>query len=84
MPQFKNHLDELLAEIVLASGVDRNIFINQVRQYIEANTTDKIRTEIAQITSLQELQVLQAVGVRRDLQDIFLSTYGRLGNRLGV
>jgi hypothetical protein len=63
MPTFKNRLDELLADTVLASGILRQNALDAVRQYVKEISVDQLRREIAALTSLTELNMLQAAGV---------------------
>jgi len=79
MVTFKNRLDELLAEVVLASGVSRQLALDNVRSYIKTIDVDQLRREIAAITSLTELQMLQAAGVPQSAQPQFFTQYSRLG-----
>jgi hypothetical protein len=72
MPVFKNKLDELLADAVLASGLMRQAMLERVRQYILETDIAQLRKEIAVIDSLPELQMLQAAGVPAGLQSVFL------------
>jgi heme oxygenase len=72
MPVFKNKLDELLADAVLASGLMRQAMLERVRQYMLETDIAQLRKEIAVIDSLPELQMLQAAGVPAGLQSVFL------------
>jgi len=72
MPVFKNKLDELLADAVLASGLMRQAMLERVRQYIAETDIAQLRKEIAVIDSLPEMQMLQAAGVPASLQSVFL------------
>jgi len=72
MPVFKNKLDELLADAVLASGLMRQAMLERVRQYIAETDIVQLRKEIAVIDSLPEMQMLQAAGVPASLQSVFL------------
>jgi len=72
MPVFKNKLDELLADAVLASGLMRQAMLERVRQYMLETDITQLRKEIAVIDSLPEMQMLQAAGVPAGLQSIFL------------
>lgn len=78
MPTFKNKLDELLADAVLASGVDRQVKLTAVRSYLQQTSIDQLRKEVAVITNKNELTMLQAAGVPLGLQDVFLFTYQNL------
>lgn len=78
MPTFKNKLDELLADTVLASGVGRQLALDKVREYLRGISTDDMRKQIAAITSLPELQMLQAAGVPAAAQTQFFTQYQRL------
>jgi hypothetical protein len=78
MPTFKNKLDELLADAVLTSGVQRQANIDVVRGYIRGITVEQLRREIAAITSIMELQMLQAAGVPASAQDQFFTQYARV------
>jgi len=72
MPVFKNKLDELLADAVLASGLMRQAMLERVRQYMAETDITQLRKEIAVIDSLPEMQMLQAAGVPASLQSVFL------------
>jgi len=72
MPVFKNKLDELLADAVLASGLMRQAMLERVRQYMAETDIAQLRKEIAVIDSLPEMQMLQAAGVPASLQSVFL------------
>ena len=75
MVTFKNQLDSLLAEAVLASGVQRNVVIDKIRLYLKSTSIDQLNREVAVITSKPELVMLQAAGVPAGLQAVFLQTY---------
>ena len=72
MPVFKNKLDELLADAVLASGLMRQAMLERIRQYMAETDITQLRKEIAVIDSLPEMQMLQAAGVPASLQSVFL------------
>lgn len=78
MPTFKNKLDELLADAVLASGIDRNVKLTAIRTYLQQTSIDQLRKEVSVITNKNELTMLQAAGVPLGLQDVFLFTYQNL------
>ena len=78
MVTFKNQLDSLLAEAVLASGVQRNVVIDKIRLYLKSTSIDQLNREVAVITSKPELTMLQAAGVPAGLQAVFLQTYQML------
>jgi hypothetical protein len=82
MPTFKNRLDELLADVVLASGIQRQVRLEAVRAYIASTPMDTLKRQIAEITSIPELQVLQAAGVPQALQPTFLFVYSQLTGTL--
>jgi len=75
VPTFKNNLDILLANAVLASGVGRNVAIAAIRNYINTTPIEQLKKEVAQITSKPELTMLQAAGVPGPLQEVFLFTF---------
>lgn len=78
MPDFKNQLDSLLADAVLASGVGRQVKLTAIRDYISKTPIDTLKREVSVITSKPELTMLQASGVPQGLQETFLYTYSRL------
>lgn len=78
MPSFKNALDSLLADAVLASGIQRNAVLDKIRQYVKATPIDTLKAQVAVITSKPELTMLQAAGVPAGLQAVFLQTYQQL------
>lgn len=78
MPQFKNQLDSLLADAVLASGVDRQVKLNAIRDYLKKTSIYDLKKQVSVITSKPELSMLQASGVPQGLQEVFLYTYTRL------
>ena len=78
MPKFKNTLDELLADAVLASGLDRQVKLTAIRDYISKTPIDTLKSEVSVITSKQEFTMLQAAGVPAGLQEVFLFTLTRL------
>lgn len=78
MPKFVNQLDEKLADAVLASGVDRLTKLNDVREYLKQIPTDRLITEIAAITSLNELRMLQAAGVPFAAQTVYYYQVNKL------
>ncbi len=82
MPKFRNKLDELLADAVLASGQARQTALDSVRGYLRATPIVQLKLEIAQLQSLQELNMLQAAGVPLGLRDTFSTTYELVQGRL--
>jgi hypothetical protein len=83
MPFFKNPLDELLADAVLASGVNRQVALERVRELMRKTSTNTLATWISQITSLPELTMLQAAGVPAPLQRVFFAQIAQLQQSLG-
>ena len=71
MVQFKNKLDEMLAEGVLASGIQKNAIIAKIRDYIKTISVDDLKKQISVIDSKVELSLLQAVGVPGGAQSTF-------------
>jgi hypothetical protein len=82
MPKFKNQLDELLADAVLASGVQRQVALEIVRKYLLTTDIQRLKIEVAQINSLTELRFLQAAGVPSGLQEVFLTVYQSISGKL--
>jgi len=77
MPVFKNRLEELAADAVLASGLQRQYYLNQLRDMIKNTSIEKLAKEIAEITNLNELRMLQAAGVPAGAQPALMAAIAR-------
>ena len=77
MPVFKNRLEELAADAVLASGLQRQYFLNQLRDMIKNTPIEVLAKEIAEITNLNELRMLQAAGVPAGAQPALMVAIAR-------
>jgi hypothetical protein len=82
MPKFANKLDELLADAVLANGVQRQVALEVVRKYLQTTPLQQLKMEVSQVVSLTELRFLQAAGVPSGLQEVFLTVYQSLSGKL--
>ena len=82
MPIFKNKLDELLADGVLASGTMKQVVLEQVRAYLRETPIQQLKLEVSQLKSLPQLAFLQAAGVPGGLQPVFLNLYAELSGKL--
>jgi hypothetical protein len=79
MPTFANKLDEMLTEALRASGLQRQTQIDVIRDYVRSISIDQLRREIAAITSISELSLLNAVGVPLGAQTQFYTQISRYG-----
>jgi len=77
MPVFKNRLEELAADAVLASGLQRQYYLNQLRDMIKNTLIEELAKEIAEITNLNELRMLQAAGVPAGAQPALMAAIAR-------
>jgi len=77
MPVFKNRLEELAADAVLASGLQRQYYLNQLRDMIKNTAIEELAKEIAEITNLNELRMLQAAGVPAGAQPALMAAIAR-------
>jgi hypothetical protein len=77
-----NKLDEILADTVLANGVQRQVALNAVRQYLSATPVERLKAELAQVTSQASLKMLQAAGVPLGLQDTYYAVLESVSGRL--
>ena len=68
MSMFKNRLEELAAQTYLASGLQRQVFLNQLRDMITNTPIEELAREISEITNLNELRMLQAAGIPKGAQ----------------
>lgn len=71
MPAPKNKLEELLQEVVLASGLEKSQRLQAVRAYIASISIAQLNKEIAEITNRVELTALNAAGVPAGAQTTF-------------
>jgi len=77
MPTFKNRLEELAADAVLASGLQRQYYLNQLRDMIKNTPIEELAKEIAEITNLNELRMLQAAGIPQGAQPALMAAIAR-------
>jgi len=77
MPVFKNRLEELAADAVLASGLQRQYYLNQLRDMIKNTPIEELAKEIAEITNLNELRMLQAAGIPQGAQRALMAAIAR-------
>lgn len=73
MVEFKNKLDELLADAVLSTGPSRQAARIALDTYKNTLTDAQFAAQIQEITSIPELNYLQSVGVPKGIYNIFLA-----------
>ena len=76
-------LQTLLTNELLANGVDRQAKMVSVRNYINTTDQNRIKRELAGITSIQLLIQMQAVGVPSWLSDTFFTVWALLQAQRG-
>jgi len=77
MSMFKNRLEELAAQTYLASGLQRQVFLNQLRDMIANTPIEELAREIAEITNLNLLRMLQAAGIPKGAQSALFTAIAR-------
>jgi len=77
MPVFKNRLEELAADAALASGLQRQYYLNLLRDMIKNTPIEELAKEVAEITNLNELHMLQAAGIPQGAQDALMTAIAR-------
>ncbi|MDE1866914.1 MAG: hypothetical protein KGI08_04285 [Thaumarchaeota archaeon] len=72
MPTFTNKLDELLADVVLSNNINRLLSGRVVKQYWDTLSKDQKKEQLSQITSLAELNILNSLGIPKEIYTDFL------------
>lgn len=76
-------LQTLLNNALLANGINRQAAYVSVRNYVNTTDMNRIKRELASITSIQLLIQLQAVGVPAFLSDTFFTVWALLQAQRG-
>ncbi|MDE1867533.1 MAG: hypothetical protein KGI08_07485 [Thaumarchaeota archaeon] len=77
MPIFVNKLDELLADVVLSNNITRVQTSAIAKQYWDGLTDDMKKTEMSQITSLAEINILNSLGIPKKIYTSFLEVLAK-------
>jgi len=77
MSMFKNRLEELAAQTYLASGLQRQFYLNQLRDMIANTQIEELAHEISEITNLNLLRMLQAAGIPKGAQPALFAAIAR-------
>jgi len=80
---FKNRLEELAAQTYLASGLQRQVYLNQLRDMIANTSIEELAREISEITNLNLLRMLQAAGIPKGAQPALFAAIARASGVYG-
>jgi len=75
--QAANQLEYYLQQAWLSAGAQRVQWIQKVREYLQVTDPLIIDSELAQITNIHELRMLQAAGVPEFLTTRFYVQYNK-------
>ncbi|MDE1871738.1 MAG: hypothetical protein KGI06_05875 [Candidatus Micrarchaeota archaeon] len=81
---FANKLDELLSDAVLAQGLNRQIKRKTTVDYIKSISETQFKREISEIIHLPALEMLNSLGVKKEVYPIFLQAIAKARKAEGL